>query len=1317
MADRADRWTRSARALYELLVIVVVFAGVALLGNHVSEPVTRLENCAGVVRFELAVPDDTPQVGLRAFSQLRDQCVAVDDRPTLAAALRSSTIRDFWLIPAYVFLLAWCGARIGGVRHLRPAQVRANVGSQEWKGMSRFSQLLADTPAEAELRDISRGSRPSGDRAEAIAAVKARESADPQRPKLGVGRRLTRTVLRGIFSRLALAPVDRNDATRLAGQVGAWSAVAAGVLDAAENAGLLDTANHLSDPSVIVLSLTASAAAAKFALLLLPIGLFFMHGWQLVQASIGSRRGDATKDAVVLPKAESARDFRWALPVIDEGGALRTVANDAKGDRYGVCFSGGGIRSATFSLGAMQALEDPDLDQSDKAAWSIGRARYLSSVSGGSYFAATYQFLARGSTGGRRSSDDLDKAISPGLLHRIGEHLPLVGTWLEQRRKKWRRDATKHERVWNETDGAAEPPPRPLVPRAGLVEDHLRRYSSHLADGAAEWVVAIGEVLLRALTGLFILLLGVWSIGVPLGWVFRFVYHGVARDAASPTIDLRTAAGPVLVLVAFAFARLIAFAVSWLFERKDEHGRRVTRAREQARAATSFGVALVVALAVVIPFVAANIDSVVNEVGALVVGRDPVEPDRSAAVKHVDAIMAGATKAATGAAKAAAAVEGSDATARASLAAAETNAALASERVNAALRQLSDRVEPDADDERIAAVGFDPRTCAPQLPTKPNDRSLTIRACEAAKAASNATAAVGDLAQALATAGDARTPAAAAVAEGAALATAGSAAAAESLDALAKELSGTAPRSQDDVDPPVAWAGLSAFVTAAGGLLAKRRLDVANRPKGAGEKGSNRVARMLGFGNAVEVLAGVLTAAVLLIAISDVIEDAWSRGPRGDMKIVVTQPGWVWWGGAISVFVIVMNRIDVNTWSLRPFYHRRLWLPYAVRADGETADWRTDTRLSVLGRRVPGYPELIVCAAAQTSGRDWAPPGRRALSYVFTADACGGPEVGYVNTRALERLLGPRRRTPVTLFGAIATSGAAFGPAMGRHSKGGLGAVIAIANARLGAWLPNPHHLVHLAAASKVDRLLRTGAFAASPRLWYWLMEIIGQYPTDAKLVLTTDGGHVENLGLMELVRRRCNRILCFDASGAGATPATLAEAIVLAREELDVRITLQVASTSSTSAVTADDAASEEADDEVAAAVEALLEVDTSGADPLLRAGGLETALAARLAKRPVLVCRIEYPEVRYNDVVVPESTGWIVYGTLALSAADADDWDLLEFSQRNGVFPGDGTLRQWFDAATFSAYQQLGRRTAQRMLAVAVALEQAEPTVVPST
>ena len=69
--------------------------------------------------------------------------------------------------------------------------------------------------------------------------------------------------------------------------------------------------------------------------------------------------------------------------------AIRATHRDdppAERDLVGLAFSGGGIRSATFGLGVLQALKEVDL---------LGRIHYLSTVSGGGYIGAWYSANCR----------------------------------------------------------------------------------------------------------------------------------------------------------------------------------------------------------------------------------------------------------------------------------------------------------------------------------------------------------------------------------------------------------------------------------------------------------------------------------------------------------------------------------------------------------------------------------------------------------------------------------------------------------------------------------------------------------------------------------------------------------------------------------------------------------------------------------------------------------------------------------------------------------------------------------------------------------
>lgn len=75
--------------------------------------------------------------------------------------------------------------------------------------------------------------------------------------------------------------------------------------------------------------------------------------------------------------------------------------------KIGICCSGGGIRSAAFNLGALQALQSEGV---------LKKSSYLSAVSGGSYIAAAFSMVAKtnkNSDETRDSDPDLIKELAP----------------------------------------------------------------------------------------------------------------------------------------------------------------------------------------------------------------------------------------------------------------------------------------------------------------------------------------------------------------------------------------------------------------------------------------------------------------------------------------------------------------------------------------------------------------------------------------------------------------------------------------------------------------------------------------------------------------------------------------------------------------------------------------------------------------------------------------------------------------------------------------------------------------------------------------
>jgi hypothetical protein len=376
--------------------------------------------------------------------------------------------------------------------------------------------------------------------------------------------------------------------------------------------------------------------------------------------------------------------------------------------------------------------------------------------------------------------------------------------------------------------------------------------------------------------------------------------------------------------------------------------------------------------------------------------------------------------------------------------------------------------------------------------------------------------------------------------------------------------------------------------------------------------------------------------------------------------------------GALAVLAVV---VDQTSMSLHPFYRRRLARAFAVRRvrcdHADTAvPYRDDegTWLDTYAMPESGFPAATFAATANITGQDRTPPGRAAVPFMLAHDYIGGPATGWVQTEFLRKLLPTALRADMTTEAAVAISGAAFASAMGSQTRF-FEVFLTIANARLGAWLPNPRFV---ALKLERDNLERDNldnwtipGFPARRRLSYFAREIFGIHPSTGRLLLCTDGGHYDNLGLVELLRRRCKLIYCIDASGASQPLAdALAGAITLAREELGVEITL-----------------SEQAFDLAAG--------DRQQFEP----ASSFTNLNARLAKSQVAIGSIIYPKVARRGKGAsdyPEADGHLIYAQAVLTP-DLP-YQLLDFPQNDPGFPNDSTGDQFFNAGQFDAYQMLG-------------------------
>jgi hypothetical protein len=130
---------------------------------------------------------------------------------------------------------------------------------------------------------------------------------------------------------------------------------------------------------------------------------------------------------------------------------------------------------------------------------------------------------------------------------------------------------------------------------------------------------------------------------------------------------------------------------------------------------------------------------------------------------------------------------------------------------------------------------------------------------------------------------------------------------------------------------------------------------------------------------------------------------------------------------------------------------------------------------------------------------------------------------------------------------AMAISGAAAAPHMGTLTAPQFTFFLAMLNIRLGYWARNPR---------KPSRVRAIEGFLPPVGWYYFLRELTGKMNEKTHYINLSDGGHIENLGIYELLRRRCKFVIAIDGE---ADPARsfggLLKLTQLVKIDLGVRI------------------------------------------------------------------------------------------------------------------------------------------------------------------
>jgi Patatin-like phospholipase len=257
----------------------------------------------------------------------------------------------------------------------------------------------------------------------------------------------------------------------------------------------------------------------------------------------------------------------------------------------------------------------------------------------------------------------------------------------------------------------------------------------------------------------------------------------------------------------------------------------------------------------------------------------------------------------------------------------------------------------------------------------------------------------------------------------------------------------------------------------------------------------------------------------------------------------------------VAVGVVMGFFVNINKFSLHGAYRDRLIRAYLGASRRKTErkpnpftgfDVEDNMAMSELGSR-PLHVVNMTLNLVSLSGEQLAWQDRKAESFtasrLFSGSFCitdGGyrPSADYARGKSVTR--------GISLGTAVAISGAAASPNMGYYSSKFVTFLLSLFNVRLGWWLGNPGR----AGA----RTYGKPGPSFGPRAL--VAETLGWTDDRHPYVYLSDGGHFENLGLYEMVLRRCHFIVVCDGSAdPSLTFNDLGNAVGKIRDDLGIPI------------------------------------------------------------------------------------------------------------------------------------------------------------------
>lgn len=272
---------------------------------------------------------------------------------------------------------------------------------------------------------------------------------------------------------------------------------------------------------------------------------------------------------------------------------------------------------------------------------------------------------------------------------------------------------------------------------------------------------------------------------------------------------------------------------------------------------------------------------------------------------------------------------------------------------------------------------------------------------------------------------------------------------------------------------------------------------------------------------------------------------------------------------------------------------------------------------------------LINATVNLPSSTDSALRDRKSDFFLFSKHWCGSPVIHYRKTTEWKT-----NASEPDLATAMAVSGAAASSHMGLGSMPTLIALLTFLNVRLGFWIRRPGH----------------DGFPQVPGFICLIREMTGIAMSEKQAWINlSDGGHIENMAIYELLRRRCKYVVCVD--GEADPTFTFQGLMTLVRHaQLDFGIRVEP------------------------------------------RLNDMRPDSKSSRSQTHTLLCRIHYPDASDGR---PAAMGLLLYLKLSITGNES------ELIKRYRIicpdFPHQTTLDQFFGEEQFEAYRQLGVHVAE--------------------